>query len=678
MKHLFLKYGGWLLFVLAGFTSCNSSPSFVRYRLCLNEGWIFALDSAGEGEKEQWFQTGIPEGKGIPVVVPHTWSNQFTDPHRALRYWCRGWYEKTVEIPKEFMGKSLTLQFDAVYHDAVVWINGRKAGEHKGSGYTRFWIEATPYLKPGVRNKIVVMADNSPSRTSLPFMKWYDWPHDGGIIRGVFLNVNENACLERIKVYGRPETGRKGEGVVHLSLNIRRPADDKRIFSVRAQLAEWKTKKRIWRGELFASLQGDEASTSFPVKDIRWWHFDDPALYVLTVSLLHKGQVVDEDTVRFGFRSIGVTATHFLLNGEPVRLMGIEWMPGSTPGKGMAETYADMRKNLELIKNANCIYIRFHWQQDEFVLQWCDENGLLVQEEIPAWGGGTVLNDTLMSVAKQHLREMTEDHFNHPSLIAWGVGNELDSHDSLNVASLKNLFAYARQLDSTRLVNYVSNRLEMSIHAPENKNMLRDATEMGDVMMFNEYFSTWGGKTTDVVSPELDRIHAEYPGKGLVISEWGLCEPVHPGGDVRRTREMKIQKTIFDSKPYIPGAIYFCLNDYRTHMGEDYTTSYPQRVHGVVDLFLHPKPSYDTLKSLSSPLIVKYIMKEEGKITVSLEGKKGLPSYTVRNYVLSCGEKSVPIPDIQPGEEKTVVIKTDNPKAHLQIRRPTGFVVLEI
>lgn len=177
------------------------------------------------------------------------------------------------------------------------------------------------------------------------------------------------------------------------------------------------------------------------------------------------------------------------------------------------------------------------------------------------------------------------------------------------------------------------------------------------------------------IGDELDRISAEYNNKPMTISEWGLCEPAHKGGDSRRIKEMVEQLKIYGSKPYIAGAIYFCLNDYRTHMGEGFTYSYPQRVHGVVDINLKPKPSYETLKTVSSPVEFVSFTKKNNKVHITLKGNPGLPSYTVRNYYIMSDKTKTKIPELRPGEEKTFEIPATK---EIQIYRPTEFEVLHI
>ena len=667
-----------MLLLTAAFFLTSCQNVIKRETIDLNGEWKFIYDSSNTGEKECWFN-GLPGPKTSVVTVPHTWNIN------SNKLWGKGWYERNVILPAEYKNKLIRLQFDAVYHDAVVYVNGQKAGEHRGAGYTRFYVDASEFMNAGRMNKIVVLADNSKSRSNIPFLNSYDWANDGGIIRDVKIVVTEKTAIGNIQVYGEPILTKANEGIAHVKIRILNESKtDCSDMRLTADISGVKSGDKIWNGDLPA-VTDNTCEAAIPVTTIQWWHFDRPELYSVKIKLFVNDQEYDSLVVRTGFRSISATKTHFVLNGEPIRIMGLEWMPGSTLEHGMAETHDDLEKNLEFMKEVNCIYTRFHWQQDEFVFNWCDEHGMLIQEEIPYWGGITMINDTMLQLGKKHLGEMVSDHFNHPSIITWGIGNELASQDSINIRSLKILYDYAKALDSSRLVNYVSNRVHGSVNGPGKSN--RDATEIGDVMMFNEYYSTWYGKSVDVVSSELDRIHSEYPDKALVISEWGLCEPAHKGGDPRRIREMKQQKAIYDSKAYIPGAIYFCLNDYRTHMGEDFTVRYPQRVHGVYNISGEPKESAHVLRDISSPLVLSGItMGKTGKIQFAVMGNTGLPSYLAKNYTYAViesdaetvGLTGIQLPDIYPGQTVGIITQEQYKRGlRLIVMRPTNDVIID-
>lgn len=656
-----------LVIILIFFLLPHGYSSTGREKISLSGMWNFCVDSLLVGDSENWSKHWLDENLSYSVVVPHAWN---ADKGLAS-YWGVCWYQRTFEILPNQLSKTARLQFDAVYHDAIIYINGTKAGEHFGSGYTRFFIDITSYLKIGT-NIVTVRVDNSPSRSNIPFQKSYDWANDGGIFRNVYLVLTQPQTIQNIHVTAEPN---EKTGVANIKISF----SDISIlhnskFKLNALIVEENqtTSKQVYKGELNGKFENGYFIIALKFDKINPWHFDSPNLYKLIVKLIVDGVEKDEYSTVFGFRRIAIENNRYVLNGEPIRLMGVEWMAGSNLERGMAETKTDMEKNLKLMKNVNCIFTRFHWQQDEFVLDWCDRNGILIQEEIPYWGWETYINDTLLAKGIQHLNEMIEDHYNHPSIIAWGIGNEVDSKNIANIAALKTLYNHAKSLDSSRLVNYVSNHLFWGF--PSEGIELPDGTSYFDMMMFNEYFSTWHGKSIDVVSEELDKIAKEYPHKPLTISEWGICEPVHKGGDPRRCEEMIQQSTIYGSKDYIAGAIYFCLNDYRTHLGEDSTYSYPQRVHGVCDIHLNLKPSFNTLKHISSPIIIKSFALENDETIITLMGKTGIPSYTVRNYTIVSGKNKTQIGELKPREEKRFKIKTG--EKEFTILRPTGYEVI--
>jgi len=661
-----------LIFLLVIFLCCNvigyckMLPD--REIISLNGQWNFLVDSTSTSDTIQWAEKGLNAKLNRTVTVPHAWNVE-----KGLeKYWGKCWYGREFGISEKQLLKITRLQFDGVYHDAVIYINGKKAGEHVGSGYTRFLINISPFLKTGI-NMLTVCVDNSPSRNNIPVEKSFDWANDGGIYRDVSLIITEPQAIRTIHVEGIPY---KDKGNANIRISFLEASNiNISTTQLKATITEenQSTNKCIYDGYLKGDYANGCFTGSLNFDRINPWHFDAPNLYKITVKLIVDGKEKDELSTCFGFRSIKTDNNSYILNGEPIHIAGVEWMPGSTLERGMAETHEDFEKNLILMKNANCIFTRFHWQQDEYIFDWADRNGMLIQEELPIWGAVSV-TDSLLAIGKRQLDEMTEAHYNHPSIISWGIGNEMDSRDKTTTDGLKKLYMYAKSLDSSRLVTYASNRLgrnsmNVGIQIP-------DATAEFDMMMFNEYYSTWFGQSVDSVSKRLDEIARDYPGKALTISEWGICEPVFKGGDMRRAKEMVQLLNIYAAKPFISGAIYFCLNDYRTQMGEDFTYSYPQRVHGVCDIKLNPKPSYDTLKMVCSPIIVKKLTQKEGKTIITLQGKQGLPSYTVRNFGIVAGNKKVQINELKPGEEKTYVIETNCKE--IKILRATGFELMHL
>ena len=136
--------------------------------------WDFFVDSASKGVSENWGEKGLPPKFIRTVSVPHACNAE----KGMEKYWGKCWYERKFEVSKQQLEETIRLQFYGVNHDAIIYVNAKKAGEHLGSGYNRFFVNVSPYLKTG-SNTLTVCVDNSPSRSSIPFLKSYDWANDG-------------------------------------------------------------------------------------------------------------------------------------------------------------------------------------------------------------------------------------------------------------------------------------------------------------------------------------------------------------------------------------------------------------------------------------------------------------------------------------------------------------------
>ncbi|WP_151736967.1 glycoside hydrolase family 2 protein [Paenibacillus tengchongensis] len=644
-----------------------------RTTALLEKAWKFQPDPEAIGLIKDWARSGLPSPE--PVEVPHTWNVQpETENYRGL-----GWYECRFQAPELSPDNRVWLDFEAVYRDAVIWINGEQAGSHLDSGFTAFRIEATRYIKAGQENLLVISVDNGNSDTALPKGNSFDWADDGGIIREVYLSVTGEAAIDAVSLQAAPILPHAGQteaaGVItgKVALHQALQTGGKELT---LELLLQQDGKQVWAGTQTAAYP----CTGIPLPEIKiegaqLWHFDHPHLYEFTIRVAAGGELQDEVTKSIGFREFKTRGSQFLLNGEPVRLAGVEWMPGSHPDKGMAESEEDMKRVLQQLKQANCVLTRFHWQQSERLLDWCDRYGILVQEEIPLWQQPMEPAGETVTLAQRQLAEMISRHNHHPSVIAWGVGNELDGQSQQTVRYVKDMKAYIGSLDSGRLVNYVSNTVHFDPAA--------DATGAGDVIMWNDYIGTWHGEHD--MDETVKRLIAAYPDKPIVVSEFGLCEPAFSGGDVRRSEQLREKMDIYRKVPNIAGMIYFNLNDYRTQMGEEGEGRMRQRVHGVTDLSGNEKPSYRLLAEVSSPVRLEAVHSDSGKrlhLRVSCAGD--LPAHSVSGYRLllaaaeEAWEQSFDIPPLAPGDTAEFIVETPGISGgiHAVVRRPTGFEVL--
>lgn len=574
--------------------------------------WRFALGEA---------QDSLEHGR--MVTVPHTWNvEEGSYDHQGS-----GWYAHTLILPAVEEGQRTWLEFGAVYHDAWVYVNGILAGCHLHSGYTSFTVEITDHIRTG-ENQIVVSADNSFSDEMLPYKRSFDWANDGGLIRSVYLYTTGKGRIAGVRTVSDPILVQDGErqcggsALWGLDLEIDSSADGTCPDGTCPYVSRWRLrsgKDHVLAAEGTADVSAGTNQIVRQILDgVAYWHFDVPVLYDLELELSCDGIVQDRCSMRVGFRKIEIRAQQLFLNGESVRLCGTEWMPGSDPRYGMAEPKGQLHKMLGILRDTNCVYTRFHWQQSEEVYDWCDENGMLVQEEVPFWGKDpAAAGEAQWQVFRQQMDEMVRDRQAHPSLIAWGVGNELAAQQPDTIRYIKRAVGYVRSLDPSRLVYYVSNTY---LDEPG-----KDGVQSGDIMMLNEYAGTWfpDHDTAEVLAG----VCREVPHKPIVISEFGVCEPAFSGGDAYRSQVFMEKMAIYRTFPQIIGTINFCLNDYRTQIGEEGEGVEKRRVHGSVDLWGRKKDSYQRVREACAPCQV--VMEEDA---CTIRCRNDLPCYAMQDH----------------------------------------------
>ncbi len=391
--------------------------------------------------------------------------------------------------------------------------------------------------------------------------------------------------------------------------------------------------------------------------------------------------------ISFGFRKLEARGSAFYLNGERVRLMGVERMAGSNPEFGMAEPGKWITHDHDDMKHLNCVFTRVHWPQDKRVLDYCDRHGILMQSEIPAWGYDTFAgmgaepDADILQNALEQLREMITRDRNHPSVVVWGLCNEISGQNPPAFQFAKHMLEEAKRLDPDRLCSYASNSLG---ETPE-----RDAAGLMDIIETNEYFGSWAPGSPVEVAKHLDHLHAAFPDKPVVISEYGYCACTEdrPEGDGHRIEILQSHDAAIRSKDFVAGAIFFCYNDYRTHVGDRGVGALRHRVHGVVDICGAHKASYEVLRGESSPIESLTVENRLNAFHLRLKTRRDVPAYILRGYKLRgtfYGEGDVPVerqelefPEVAAGSETAVDLIFNQTGVPLHIMfdflRPTGF-----
>lgn len=522
--------------------------------------------------------------KGEVVSVPHTWNVQ-----SGYEEYCgTAWYSTEFEIEKPSF--KTILFFHAVYRDCIVYLNGKEVAKHFNSGYTPFRADITNDLKVG-KNLLLIECSNAYSKTALPHLKDFDWANDGGIIRPVELTeYSENDILNfktENTVIDFLENGKANAEVV-CDFEFCSEKHGNFDFCVK----ETKSQNIVFEEKDLAN----ETHIKFNLENANLWSTDSPFLY--TAQIVCDKEVYE---CNFGIRKIETKGDKVYLNNKLVKLVGVEWMPGSNPNFGMAEPEDELEKNLQMLKDLNCNFTRFHWQQDDFVYDWCDRHGLMVQEEIPYWGAPKNAGEVQLEVAKKQADDMLLYHRNHPSIVCWGVGNELGGRKKGTISYVKQMVHYFKSKDKSRLVNYVSNTIGWKSFLQKLVDN-KDATVFGDICMWNEYLGTWYGNIN--YDKVFELVKKDSTKKPIVITEFGLCEPHFKGGDERRISIYE-DKLRYYNKYDFAGWVYFSLNDYRTHVGESGKGKLKQRIHGSTDLYGNKKPSYDFIKNANKEITEK-------------------------------------------------------------------------
>jgi Glycosyl hydrolases family 2, TIM barrel domain/Glycosyl hydrolases family 2, sugar binding domain/Glycosyl hydrolases family 2 len=685
--------------------------------LSLSGPWRFATDPEAVGHTRGWTQPDFDDDHWWTVAVPHTWNVM---PAYA-NYTGIAWYRRQLTLPPVAQEAHLRLHFGAVFYLAQVWWNGVYLGEHEG-GYTPFEFDVSGLAQPGAANVLVVRVDNRRAKDRLPaalISPWsYDWWHYGGIVRDVALHLSSRAFIAHRRLVAVPAlvgVGRAETATLTATVTLTNAStqwlegvltgdvhdeDSGRAALVTSATAPVHLPPRMSR----------ELTLTTTIPEPVLWHFDHPHLYRWAATLRStSGQVLHTADETFGVRTIELRDARLYLNGEPVRLVGLT-RHADSPAHGLAEPVTVMAADFSDLKRLNAVLSRpVHYPPARHTVDYADHHGLLLIPEIPAWqlSEAQLADPHIRTLARQQLRELIQAYANHPSVWAWSVGNEFASNTPAGHAYVRELTAVAKALDPTRPVGFASNRLG---HRP-----WADATALTDVVLMNAYFGTWDGPKA-WLDPALDAIHATWPDKPIIISEYGfashwerLYAPAladlsqyyaisseqpsdSEAADRPRQQLIREQLTVFRRKPFIAGAIFWTYQDYRTPNG---------LVMGVVDARRRQRGSWGVLREAYAPAVYDTVHMSQAsggtqRATVVLRARgpveRDLPAYTLRDYRLAWAVAApggqpvfaqgvLPLPTLPPGTTWSGALEWAVPAADyrltLRLLRPTGVAAVE-
>lgn len=530
----------WAAFLALFIAACATVPGTAdrqsqREIRDLTAGWQFVFrdgwspEAAGAASGEDW----------APVALPHTWNRlgEYRETRTAAtdNRQGTGWYRRTIDGTGLDPSKRHFAEFDAVGNVADVWLNGRHVGRHAGA-FTRFRVELTGVLDFAGANALLVRADNSdpqpdsPTAHVIPLLG--DFFIHGGIYRPVRL-VSVPASHIALDdfggpgVYATPAVAADGSARVATLVRLTGAREGQEVAAALRDAAGTvvaSTKHRIGGGQR-------EVNLDIAVARPRLWDGPaDPYLYEIEVSLAHGGKVLDRVRQTVGIRSFRMDADGgFFLNGRPLQVRGVSRHQNHL-GKGWALADADQDRDMAIIAEMGANSVRVaHYPQAGRWFELADRHGMIVWAEVPFVNkvafSDAPASDALVANARTQMTEMIRQYYNHPSIVTWGIGNEVD----IDLA-FKRLGPKADARPLLRALNALSHAED-----PSRPTVIADCCEAtpgdkapylpvlageSDLIGYNRYFGWYYGKVEDL-GPHLDLLHARHPAIPLSVSEYG-------------------------------------------------------------------------------------------------------------------------------------------------------------
>ena len=410
---------GLLLFVFIGLFSAGAAEA----RQKLADGWEFYQGSLGSTWEIWRGEAATDNVTWTPVTLPHCFNARDAVDPDVRYYQGPGWYRKKIKLANPFPNGRTLLHFDGAGQKSQVFVGTKKVGEHLG-GYDEWTVDITdPAAKAGNGEvPLAVLCDNSRGAESIP-SDLSDFNRYGGLYRHVTLAYAPAISLERVHI--EPKLAADGKASVKLRGQLYNPTALKDEAELVIEVRDAGGKTLHSSTQKLAPWSGAREIAAFEIATPQLWSPKSPALYncVVTLKSAHGEQQVTE---RFGVRSVEwVEHGPFKLNGERLLLRGTHYHEDHA---GVAAAVPDdvVRQTLMAMKDMGANFVRLgHYQQAPLVLDLCDELGLLVWEEIP-WCRGGLGGEGFKQQCRDMLRNLIGQHYNHPSVILWGLGNEND------------------------------------------------------------------------------------------------------------------------------------------------------------------------------------------------------------------------------------------------------------
>ena len=467
----------------------------MRTILNINAGWSFLKD---------WKEApvAIPEAAEA-VDLPHSWNA--VDGQDGGNDYFRGtcaYVKQLEELPE---AKKYYLEICGANSSADVYLDGKHLAHHDG-GYSTWRVDITENPK----GLIAILVDNAPNDKVYPQVA--DFTFYGGLYRNVNVICVEDSHFD-LDYYGGPGIavtpvmeGSDAKTTVEVFVTNKKEGQSFRYILCDAE------------GKAIATHETEATKMNFRIKNAHLWQArKDPYLYTLKAELLENGEVIDNVSTRFGCRSYEIDPERgFILNGEEYPLRGVSRHQDRW-GIGNALLPEHHIEDMDLICEVGATTIRLaHYQHDQFFYDLCDERGMVIWAEIPYISqhmpGGR--ENTI-----SQMKELIIQNYNHPSIVVWGLSNEITMNGAKDKDLLENHYILndlVHEMDKTRLT---------TMACVSMCDMDEEYVRIPDTVSYNHYFGWYGGDTT-MNGPWFDEFHKKYPNQPIGCSEYG-CEALN-------------------------------------------------------------------------------------------------------------------------------------------------------
>ena len=456
----------------------NAQP---RWEIDFNKGWKFFL-----GDDSSAINPGFDDSHWRSLSLPHDWSieSDFIKDAPATNQGGSlpggiGWYRKTFTLPVAAKNKNISIEFDGIYKNSEVWINGHYLGK-RPYGYISFSYDLTDFVKPvPEKNVIVVKVDNSQQ----PDSRWYT---GSGIYRNVKMVITKDFRFDERGLFITTPFINKSTATINVKGIFHTSHAHYLMLKIKVSVLD--NNNSVITSNIFDAGNLNQAggiNYDVQIKNPIVWDVSNPYLYKMRMELLSlRNETLDDLIITFGIRYFDFDSEKgFSLNGRPLKIKGV-CMHHDLGALGAAFNINAAKRQLRILKEMGCNAIRFsHNPPASELLDLCDQMGFLVIDEaFDMWQKRKNKFDYHLDFKewyKKDLEAMVLRDRNHPSIIMWSIGNEIrEQFDSTGTTITKELVSIVKDLDPTRPITSA-----ITETFPE-KNFITKANAL-DVLGFN-------------------------------------------------------------------------------------------------------------------------------------------------------------------------------------------------